>query len=129
MEVSHLDHLVLTVHDIEATIIFYTLVLGMKEERFGENRVALKFGQQKINLHEYGNKFDPKSLAPTPGSADLCFITETPIEEAIEHVKQCGVEIIQGPVQRTGANRPLLSFYFRDPEQNLIEVANELYDS
>lgn len=129
MEVSHLDHLVLTVHDIEATIIFYSLVMGMKEERFGENRVALKFGQQKINLHEYGNEFEPKSLSPTPGSADLCFITETPIEEAIEHVKQCGVEIIQGPVKRTGANSPLLSFYFRDPEQNLIEVANELYKS
>ena len=129
MQISHLDHLVLTVNDIEATLVFYSLVLGMKEERFGEGRVALKFGNQKINLHEYGNEFEPKSHQPTPSSADLCFITQTPIEEAIAHVKQCGIEIIQGPVERTGASSQLISIYFRDPELNLIEVANELYSS
>jgi len=124
MEISNLDHLVLTVKDIEKTISFYESVLGMKKEAFGQGRVALKYGSQKINLHEVGNEFEPKANKPMPGSADLCFITITPLTEAIDHVKKCGVEIIDGPVERTGANGSILSFYFRDPDKNLIEVSN-----
>lgn len=124
MEISNLDHLVLTVKNIEKTISFYESVLGMKKEMFGQSRMALKYGTQKINLHEAGNEFEPKANKPIPGSADLCFLTNTPLTEAIDHVKKCGVEIIDGPVERTGANGPILSFYFRDPDKNLIEVAN-----
>ena len=126
MEISKLDHLVLTVTDIEKTTSFYGLVMGMKKEVFADGRVALKYGGQKINLHELGKEFEPKARKPTPGSADLCFITPTPLNEAMAHVKRCGVEIIEGPVERTGANGPLRSFYFRDPDDNLIEVANEI---
>ena len=126
MEISNLDHLVLTVRDVEKTISFYTSVMGMKKEVFGQDRVALKYGDQKINLHEIGNKFEPKANKPTPGSADLCFITKTPLNEAMSHVKNCGIEIIEGPVKRTGAKGSILSFYFRDTDNNLIEVANEL---
>jgi len=126
MEISKLDHLVLTVKDLEKTASFYVSVLGMKKEVFGSGRVALKCGSQKINLHEVGKEFEPKAKKPMPGSADLCFITPTPIDEAMAQVKRCGVEIIEGPVERTGAIGPLRSFYFRDPDQNLIEVANEI---
>ena len=126
MEISKLDHFVLTVRDIEKTVSFYTSVMGMKKEVFGEGRIALKYGNQKINLHEFGNEFEPKATNPIPGSADLCFITETPLNEAISHVKSFGIEIIEGPVERTGAIGSILSFYFRDPDNNLIEVANEL---
>lgn len=126
MKISKLDHFVLTVKNIEKTVSFYTAVMGMKKEVFGQGRVALKFGDQKINLHEFGKEFEPKASNPMPGSADLCFITKTPINEAISHVKSFGVEIIEGPVERTGAMGPILSFYFRDPDNNLIEVANEV---
>ena len=126
MEISKLDHLVLTVKDLKKTASFYASVLGMKKEVFGDNRVALKCGSQKINLHELGKEFEPKARKPTPGSADLCFITQTPLDAAMAHVKRCGVEIIEGPVERTGANGPIRSFYFRDPDHNLIEVANEI---
>jgi len=126
MEVTKIDHLVLTVRDIEETRDFYTKVLGMESVIFGDDRVALKFGSQKINLHESGNEFEPKAMHPVPGSADLCFITAVALNDAMSHVKGCGIEIIQGPVSRTGANGPLLSFYFRDPSGNLIEVANEV---
>ncbi|MDH5232834.1 MAG: VOC family protein [Gammaproteobacteria bacterium] len=125
MKISKLDHLVLTVKEIEKTISFYEAVLGMKKEVFGQGRVALKYGAQKINLHEVGSEFEPKADKPTAGSADLCFVTTTPLTEAMEHVHDCGVEIVEGPVERTGANSALLSFYFRDPDRNLIEVANE----
>jgi catechol 2,3-dioxygenase-like lactoylglutathione lyase family enzyme len=125
MEISRLDHLVLTVKDIEKTTSFYVTLMGMKKEVFGNGRVALKCGDQKINLHETGKEFEPKAHNPTPGSADLCFITQTPLNEAMDHVKCCGVEIIEGPVERTGANGPIRSFYFRDPDDNLIELANE----
>lgn len=125
MEISKLDHLVLTVKDIEESILFYTSVMGMERIIFGQSRMALKFGSQKINLHEEGKEIDPKAHKPTPGSYDLCFITKTPIDKAISHVEDCGVEIIEGPVDRTGANGKIVSFYFRDPDQNLIEVANE----
>jgi catechol 2,3-dioxygenase-like lactoylglutathione lyase family enzyme len=126
MEISKLDHLVLTVTDIELTASFYMSVLGMKKEVFGDGRIALKYGSQKINLHQLGKEFEPKANRPVPGSADLCFITQMPLNAAMAHVKSCGVEIIEGPVKRTGANGPLRSFYFRDPDHNLIEVANEL---
>ncbi len=125
MEINKLDHIVLTVGNIEKTISFYVSVMGMKNEVFGQGRVALKCGDQKINLHEFGNEFEPKANRPMPGSADLCFITKTPLNEAMSHVMSCGVDIIEGPVERTGANGPIRSFYFRDPDQNLIEVANE----
>jgi catechol 2,3-dioxygenase-like lactoylglutathione lyase family enzyme len=125
MEVNKLDHLVLTVKDVEVTSSFYEKVMGMTKEIFGNGRVALKYGGQKINLHEFRNEFEPKALNPTTGSADLCFITETPTEEAMAHVVNCGVEIIEGPVERTGANGKIISFYFRDPDNNLLEVANE----
>jgi catechol 2,3-dioxygenase-like lactoylglutathione lyase family enzyme len=122
--ITKLDHLVLTVNDTEETVLFYTNVLGMQKEVFGDARIALKFGSQKINLHEYGNEFEPKAQFPTKGSADLCFITELPIEEALSHVRSQGVEVIEGIVSRTGAVGPIQSFYFRDPDHNLIEVSS-----
>jgi catechol 2,3-dioxygenase-like lactoylglutathione lyase family enzyme len=124
MKISYIDHIVLTVEDITETGQFYESVLGMTKETFGKGRVALKFGKQKINLHEYGREFEPKASKPIPGSADLCFITETKLEVAMAHVKRSGVIIIEGPVTRTGATGSLISFYFRDPDGNLIEVAN-----
>jgi catechol 2,3-dioxygenase-like lactoylglutathione lyase family enzyme len=124
MEIAGIDHIVLTVADIDRTVEFYRSVLGMSEERFGAGRVALKFGSQKINLHQQGREFEPKAGHPLPGSADLCFITPTALLVAMEHVQAAGVEIIDGPVARTGATGPLLSFYFSDPDNNLIEVAN-----
>jgi catechol 2,3-dioxygenase-like lactoylglutathione lyase family enzyme len=126
LKISKLDHLVLTVRNIDRSAAFYELVLGMKKEYFGEGRIALKYADQKINLHKAGNEFEPKATSATPGSADLCFITETPLADAMAHVQTCGVEIIKGPVDRTGATGLIRSFYFRDPDQNLIEVANEL---
>jgi len=126
MEISRLDHLVLTVRDIETTVAFYTSVLAMQKQLFGQGRVALRYGDQKINLHEAGREIEPKAQHPQPGSADLCFICKTPLDEAIAHVKSCGVEILQGPVTRTGARAALLSIYFRDPDNNLLELANEV---
>ncbi len=115
MKLNYLDHLVLTVKDIKKTCEFYTKILGMEETTFKETQKALKFGNQKINLHEYCNEFEPKAKTPTPGSADLCFITKTPITEFIEHCKSNGIEIIEGPVQRTGAVGTIHSVYVRDP--------------
>lgn len=126
MQISHLDHLVLTVSDIETTIDFYTRVLGMEAIRFGNGRHALGFGTQKINLHEYGNEFEPKAGRPTPGSADLCFITTTPLADVMARLAESGVEVIEGPVERTGATGPIISLYFRDPDRNLIEVASRI---
>jgi catechol 2,3-dioxygenase-like lactoylglutathione lyase family enzyme len=123
--ISHLDHLVLTVQDISATVAFYTEVLGMKSVSFGQGRVALTFGHQKINLHQKGNEFEPKAHAPTPGSADLCFISLLPMEDIIATLTRHGVTITEGPVHRTGALGPILSVYFRDPDGNLIEVSND----
>ena len=126
MKISKIDHLVLTVKDLKKTTSFYVSVMGMKKDVLANGRVTLKYGSQKINLHELGKEFEPKAKKPTPGSADLCFITQTPLNEAMAHVKRCGIEIIEGPVERTGANGPIRSFYFRDPDLNLIEVANEI---
>lgn len=122
--ITSLDHLVLTVKSIERTVRFYTDILGMEEEVFGGGRVALKFGCQKINLHQSGQEFEPKAHLPMPGSADICLLTDLPIEEAFEHVADKGVSIIEGIVARTGATGPIRSFYFRDPDNNLIEVSS-----
>jgi len=124
MNISRIDHIVLTVRDISATVQFYESVLGMTAEVFGEGRVSLMFGNQKINLHKQGQEFEPKAYKPTPGSEDLCFITEIKLDVAMEHVRNKGVEILEGPVVRTGASGVIISFYFRDPDSNLIEVAN-----
>jgi catechol 2,3-dioxygenase-like lactoylglutathione lyase family enzyme len=124
MKVASLDHLVLTVRDLRSTIDFYTGALGMTEVSFGVGRKALAFGRQKINLHEAGREFEPKAERPTPGSADLCFLTETPIEQFAVHFASLGIKVIEGPVDRTGATGPIRSIYVRDPDQNLIEIAN-----
>jgi len=126
MKIVKLDHFVLTVANIEASVDFYTKVLGMTKETFGENRVALKYGDQKINLHDSGGRIIPRAGNPTPGAHDLCFVTDTPLDAAMSFVKSFGIEIIEGPVVRTGTCTPLHSFYFRDPDKNLIEVANEI---
>jgi catechol 2,3-dioxygenase-like lactoylglutathione lyase family enzyme len=123
MVISKLDHFVLTVKDINKAVSFYTSVLGMEKAVFGQGRVALKYGYEKINLHESGKEFEPKAGKPTPGSSDLCFITNTSLKDAITHVESKGIEIIEGPVERTGANGRILSFYVRDPDHNLIEVS------
>lgn len=124
MHILRLDHIVLTVADIESTCRFYARVLGMQVVTFGEGRKALSFAQQKINLHQRGKEFEPKAQCPTPGSADVCLIAATPLAEVMDHLRQCGVPILEGPVARTGAMGPLTSVYFRDPDNNLIEVAN-----
>ncbi|MEO0328904.1 MAG: VOC family protein [Pseudomonadota bacterium] len=124
VSVSHLDHFVLTVASISKTQKFYERVLGMTPITFGEGRVALCFAGQKINLHETGNEFEPKATKPMPGSADFCLITHTPLEDCIDHITQCGVKIINGPIQRTGARGPIQSIYIRDPDANLIEISN-----
>ncbi len=124
IKINAIDHLVLTVKSIEETCEFYTRVLGMEREEFGAGRVALKFGRQKINLHKAGNEFEPKAASPTPGSADLCLITTSTIEEVSAHLIKMNVAIEQGPIARTGAVGPIMSVYFRDPDNNLIEVSN-----
>ncbi|WP_313025822.1 VOC family protein [Pseudomonas lopnurensis] len=126
MNISHLDHLVLAVADIETTVDFYTRLLGMQVVTFGEGRKALTFGNQKINLHQAGREFEPKAERPTPGSADLCFIVTTSLEEVIAHLDAQGAAVIEGPVQRTGANGPIRSVYLRDSDFNLIELSNPL---
>ncbi len=126
MKIERFDHLVRTVHDIDRTCDFYTRVLGMKAIAFQEGRTALPFGQQKLNLHAVGKEFEPKARNPTPGSANLCLITEISLDEVIQHMKDCGVEILDSPVKRTGAIGEILSIYLRDPDGNLIEVSNYL---
>ncbi|MBB3455437.1 catechol 2,3-dioxygenase-like lactoylglutathione lyase family enzyme [Rhizobium sp. BK313] len=126
IRIDHLDHLVLTVASIEESCAFYYRVLGMGVETFGEGRKALTFGNQKINLHQAGHEFEPKAQCPTPGSADLCFISATPLDDVLAHLTTMGVVIEQGPIRRTGATGPILSIYFRDLDGNLIEVSNYL---
>ena len=126
MRIDRLDHLVLTVKNIPATCDFYSRALGMEVVTFGDNRKALAFGCQKINLHEAGHEVAPKAHRPTPGSADLCFITSVPLKEVVAHLGRCGVKIIEGPVKRTGARGPIESVYLRDPDGNLIEISNYL---
>jgi catechol 2,3-dioxygenase-like lactoylglutathione lyase family enzyme len=124
VRIDRLDHLVLTVADIDATVEFYTSVLGMQAVTFGAGRSALTFGLSKINLHQAGHEFEPKARRPTPGCADLCLIAADPLERVITELAAHGVPIEEGPVERAGATGPILSVYFRDPDQNLIEVCN-----
>ncbi|KAM9993364.1 hypothetical protein ACTFIZ_011316 [Dictyostelium cf. discoideum] len=127
MFIDRLDHLVLTVSDIEKTCSFYENILGMKVITFGKDndRKALTFGNQKINLHKKGAEFEPKALFPTAGSADLCFITTTPLHEVITELFQKNIIIEEGPCERNGAlSKPILSVYIRDPDYNLIEISN-----
>jgi len=126
VSISHIDHLVLTVNDIQTTLDFYVTVLGMTELTFGEGRKAVQFGNQKINLHRVGDEIQPHAQRPTSGSSDLCFITKRPLQEFIDHLIAHDIHIIEGPVQRTGATAKLNSVYFRDPDQNLIEVSTIL---
>lgn len=123
IRIERLDHLVLTVADIDRTIAFYNEVLGMEPVVFGAGRRALRFGPHKINLHAAGHEIDPKAARPTPGSADLCLVSAVPIEEVIAHLGASGVAIEVGPAPRTGALGEMTSVYFRDPDGNLIEVS------
>jgi catechol 2,3-dioxygenase-like lactoylglutathione lyase family enzyme len=124
IRIERIDHVVLTVRDIQATCEFYEKLLGFEVVRFGDGRVALAFGGQKFNLHEAGNEFTPRARNPVPGSADFCLIAETPIEDVIAHLEACHVDIEEGPVAKTGAVGALISVYFRDPDHNLVEVSN-----
>lgn len=128
--IDRLDHIVLTVRDVAATCDFYARALGLEPREFvpedGPGRWALHFGRQKINLHPAGHEFEPKARNPAPGSGDLCFITEGPLEDVVARLEAAGVAIELGPVPRDGAEGPMMSIYFRDPDGNLIEVARYL---
>ncbi|MBA4392651.1 MAG: VOC family virulence protein [Desulfobacca sp.] len=124
--IHHLDHLVLTVNDINETITFYVHVLGMKKVEFGPGRIALIFGEQKINLHEVGKEIGPKADQPMPGSADLCFISKQNMNDWLDHLRKYNIKIIDGPVRRMGALGVLNSIYIRDPDGNLIEISNQI---
>jgi catechol 2,3-dioxygenase-like lactoylglutathione lyase family enzyme len=124
MNIDRIDHLVLTVRDIEATCAFYTRVLGMEAVSFGGGRRALQFGRQKINLHQSGKEFEPKAQFPTPGSADFCLITQVPLDQVVAHLHACNVPIVEGPAPKTGATGAMLSVYLRDPDGNLVEISN-----
>jgi catechol 2,3-dioxygenase-like lactoylglutathione lyase family enzyme len=121
--IASLDHLVLTTARLDDCIWFYTEVLGMKVETFGTGRIALKFGHQKINIHQSGKEFEPRARIPTPGALDLCFIADGPLDEVIRHLEQHQIKIELGPVPRIGAEFPLRSIYIRDPDLNLIEIS------
>ncbi len=123
ISITNIDHFVLTVASIEVTCDFYERVLGMGVETFGDTRKALRFGDQKINLHQAGHEFEPKAEYPTKGSADFCLLTCTAMQDVVTHIKNCSVEIEDGPVARTGATGPILSVYIRDPDQNLVEIS------
>src|SRR5690349_6873770 len=124
--IDHIDHIVLTTRDLEGCVRFYTGVLGMKLERFrtpNEERLALKFGNQKLNLHEWGKEFSPRAHVAVPGSLDLCFIASVPLNRVIEKLEQMKIKIIEGPVAKTGAVSKLRSVYVRDPDLNLVEIS------
>jgi catechol 2,3-dioxygenase-like lactoylglutathione lyase family enzyme len=121
--IDRIDHLVLTVFDIERTLDFYSRVLGMEPVTFAGGRRGLAFGRQKLNLHQAGREFEPKALRPAPGAIDICFITEQSLDDVMAQLRAQGVVIIQGPVDKTGALGPMKSLYFRDPDGNLIEVS------
>ena len=123
MQVQSLDHLVLTVADVETSAIFYARVLGMQRVIFGEGRTALQFGNQKINLHPAAAPLQPHALRPVAGSGDLCFVTLLLLADWLKHLAACGVVLEAGPVARSGALGPMTSLYFRDPDGNLIEIA------
>lgn len=125
LHVSAIDHVVLTVRSVARSITFFEAVLGMRSVEFKPGRFALHFGQQKINLHEFGTVLDLNVRHATPGSADICFRTETPLSDAVIHLQAHGIHIVQGPVMATGARANLQSIYFHDPDENLIELSNE----
>jgi catechol 2,3-dioxygenase-like lactoylglutathione lyase family enzyme len=126
MRILGLDHVVLTVRDLDRTIDFYTRLLGMRHETFGAGRHALHFGRQKLNLHPVDRVLDANVKHATPGSADLCFLVADPIDDVASALVEHGVEIVEGPVDRTGATGPIRSVYFHDPDENLIELANPI---
>lgn len=126
MHIDRIDHLVLTVDDVERTIAFYVDVLGMREVTFDSGRKALTFGSSKINLHQRGRELEPNAANPTPGSADLCLIADDPLEVVLADLAASGVALEEGPVSRTGARGPITSVYIRDPDRNLIELSNYL---
>lgn len=123
LQIERIDHIVLTVADIERSCAFYEKALGMVREVFGDGRVALRFGNQKINLHLVGQEQEPKAAVAGPGTGDLCLITTAAPQDVVTHLESCGIEILEGPVPRTGATGPIMSVYFRDPDCNLIEVS------
>jgi Raf kinase inhibitor-like YbhB/YbcL family protein len=127
MRIAHVDHLVLTVLDIDRTIDWYTRVLGMRAVTFSGNRRALSFGSQKINLHQNGADLAPVAAHPTPGSADLCLVSAITLPQVQAHLAELGVVVEEGPISRTGATGPVTSLYVRDPDHNLIEIST--YDS
>lgn len=127
IRLERIDHIVFTVQSIEGTFAFYARVLGLNVQVYkygGSERKWLHFGEQKINLHQAGNEFEPKARCPAPGAIDICFITNTPIDEVIAHLEVCGIAIVDGPGLRNGAIGKMRSVYFRDPDENLIEVSN-----
>lgn len=124
LSIDRIDHLVLTVSDIEQTLWFYCDVLGMEEVEFAEDRIAVKFGNQKINLHPVDSDITPSADRPTAGSADICLISQTAIDEVISMLEKHGIEIEEGPVTRSGATGKIISVYCRDPDGNLIEISN-----
>jgi len=124
IRIDRIDHIVLTVKDLARTCGFYSRVLGMEVVTFTGGRKALKFGSQKINLHQAGKELDPKAQAPAPGTGDFCLITSVPLSQVIPHLKSCGVEPLEGPVPKTGATGPIESVYFRDPDGNMVEISN-----
>ncbi len=119
-----IDHFVLTCADVEATVAFYQRALRMEAETFGDGRRALKFGDQKINLHQAGAELKPNARAATVGSGDFCLLSDVPVTKIAEHLTAEGIEVFEGPVPRTGATGPITSIYFRDPDGNLVEVSN-----
>jgi len=124
--IDHIDHVVLTTRDLPSCLRFYSEILGMKHEKFQtptETRIALKFGNQKINVHEWGKEFTPRAHVAAPGTLDLCFIASVPLEKVIENLKQAGVPILEGPVMKTGAASKIRSVYVRDPDLNLVEIS------
>jgi catechol 2,3-dioxygenase-like lactoylglutathione lyase family enzyme len=123
--IRHLDHLVLTTRDRDRCVEFYTRVLGMRLEAFGPGRIAFRFGDQKINLHEAGREFEPTAARPTPGALDLCFLAQGPLDAVVRRLEAAGIAIEAGPVPRTGATGPIRSVYVRDPDGNLIEIAED----
>jgi catechol 2,3-dioxygenase-like lactoylglutathione lyase family enzyme len=127
VRINRIDHLVLTVADLDQTMDFYVRVLGMEPVTFGAGRRALRFGRHKLNLHQAGHELEPKARRPTPGSADLCLVTTTPLDRVMDHLRAHGVPVEEGPVARTGATGPITSVYFRDPDGNLVEVST--YDA
>jgi catechol 2,3-dioxygenase-like lactoylglutathione lyase family enzyme len=124
--IDHIDHVVLTTRDLPACLRFYSEILGMKQEKFQtptETRIALKFGNQKINVHEWGREFIPRAHVAAPGTLDLCFIASVPLEEVIRSLEKNNIKILEGPVTKTGATSKIRSVYVRDPDLNLVEIS------